>query len=329
MTRRVIALALFLAVAVGLTGAITLKIQGFDTSDHYDATATFADVTGLFRGDPVKLAGVPVGKVRSIQLVHGKARVKVGIDTAVRLPSDAAIIVRWRNLIGQRDIELDPGPNPERATRFLPTDGSAVIRRSKSAVDVGAVLSALGPLGQAVNPDQLNEIFTALSQALDGNQANIDALVQHLGSLAQLFASRSDTVGQMLTDYSSLAKVLASRDQQIASMVDNVATLSQAFTDNTSLFQRALDDLAATGVSVDHLLTSNETQLHELLDNVAGLTDILDQKLPQLEQAFGGLPAALQALFSIANEGNYLKVDGACVQVSPAPCTLLGGYFVP
>jgi phospholipid/cholesterol/gamma-HCH transport system substrate-binding protein len=329
VTRRVVALAAFLAVAVGLTGAITLKIQGFSTGDHYTASATFADVTGLFRGDPVKLAGVPVGKVRSIQLVHGKARVRVAIDKAVRLPADTAIVVRWRNLIGQRDIELDPGPDPERATRFLPTDGDAVIHRTRSAVDVGAVLSALGPLGQAVNPDQLNEIFTALSQALDGNQANIDALVQHLGNLADLFASRSDTVGQMLTDYSSLAKVVASRDQQIASMVDNVATLSQAFTDNTALFQRALDDLSAAGISADQLLTSNEAQLRQLVDNVAGLTDILDRKLPQLEQAFGGLPAALQALFSIANQGNFLRVDAACVQVAPAPCNVLGGYWVP
>jgi phospholipid/cholesterol/gamma-HCH transport system substrate-binding protein len=329
VTRRVVALVAFLAVATALTGALALKIQGFDTHDRYAVTATFDDVTGLFRGDPVKLAGVPVGKVSSIQLVHGRARVRVSVDRSVRLPVDSAITVRWRNLIGQRDIELDPGADPEGAHRFLPTDGGAVIRHTRSAVDVGAVLAALGPLGQAVNPNQLNEIFTALSQALDGNQANIDGLIQHLGSLAQLFANRSDTVGQMLTDYSSLAGVLASRDQQIASMVDNVATLSQAFTDNTALFQQALDDLAATGQGVDQLLTTNEAQLHQLVDHVAGLTDILDQKLPQLEQAFGGLPAALQALFSIANEGNFLKVDAACVQVTPAPCTLLGGYFLP
>jgi phospholipid/cholesterol/gamma-HCH transport system substrate-binding protein len=329
VTRRVVALVAFLALAVGLTGAIALKIQGFSTTDRYRVSATFADVTGLFKGDPVKLAGVPVGKVSSIELVHGKARVKVAVDDAVRLPSDTSLTVRWRNLIGQRDIELDAGPDPGHAAHLLPTDGSAVIHHTTSAVDVGAVLSALGPLGQAINPDQLNQIFTALDQALDGNQANVDGLIQHLGSLARLFASRSDTVGQMLTDYSSLASVVAARDQQIASMVDNVATLSQAFTDNTTLFQQALDDLAATGHGVDQLLTSNETQLHQLIDNVAGLTDILDQKLPQLEQAFGGLPAALQALFSIANEGNFLKVDATCVQVSPAPCSILGGYFIP
>jgi phospholipid/cholesterol/gamma-HCH transport system substrate-binding protein len=329
MTRRIVALVAFLALAFGLTGAIALKIQGFSTGDRYRATATFDDVTGLFVGDPVKLAGVPVGKVGRISLVHGKARVQVDIDRAVRLPSDSVITVRWRNLIGQRDIYLDPGADPGKATHLLPTDGSAVITQTKSAVDVGAVLSALGPLGQAINPTQLNEIFTALSQALDGNQANIDGLIQHLGSLAQLFASRSTTVGQMLQDYSSLTKVLASRDQQIASMVDNVTTLSQAFTDNTTLFVGAIDHLSATGQSVDKLLTANEGQLRQLVDNVAGLTNVLDQKLPQLERAFGGLPAALQALFSISNQGNFLQVDGACFQLAAAPCTLLGGYWVP
>jgi phospholipid/cholesterol/gamma-HCH transport system substrate-binding protein len=290
----------------------------------------FDDVTGLFVGDPVKLAGVPVGRVHHIALDHGRARVQLDIDRDVRLPLDGtSVTVRWRNLIGQRDIYLEPGATAAQATRFLPTDGTAVIAHTTSAVDVCAVLSALGPLGQAVNPSQLNEIFLALSQALDGNQGNVDGLLQHLGSLADLFASRSDAVGQMLTDYSSLTKVVASRDQQIAAMVDNVATLSQAFTDNTDLFLHAVDQMAETGAGVDHLLTANERQLHELVDNVAGLTHILDQKLPELEQAFGGLPAALQALFSIANRGNFLSIDAACVQLSAAPCTLLGGNYVP
>jgi phospholipid/cholesterol/gamma-HCH transport system substrate-binding protein len=330
MTKRVLGLLAFLALAGGLTMAIALKIQGFSTGDRYRATATFDDVTGLFVGDAVKLAGVPVGKVHHIQLVHGKAKVQLDIDRDVRLPVDgSSVAVRWRNLIGQRDLYLLPGRSAGKAARFLPTDGSAVIEDTTSAVDVGAVLSALGSLGQAVNPNQLNEIFTALSQALDGNQSNVDGLVQHLGSLASLFASRSDAVGQMLTDYSSLTKVLATRDQQIGAMVDNIATLSQAFTENTSLFTGAIDQLSATGTAVDKLLTDNERQLGELVDNLAGLTNVLDQKLPQLEQAFGGLPAALQALFSIANEGNFLKVNGSCIAVTPAPCTLLGGYFVP
>jgi phospholipid/cholesterol/gamma-HCH transport system substrate-binding protein len=328
--RRLLALGAFLAVAGGLTLGIALKIQGFDTSERYRATARFDDVTGLFVGDPVKLAGVKVGKVHRISLDHGRARVELDIDRTVRLPRDTtSVIVRWRNLIGQRDLYLDPGTGAAKATAFLPTDGSAVIERTTSAVDVGAVLSALGPLGRAVDPNQLNDIFTALSQALDGNSASIDGLLHHLGSLSDLFASRSGAIGQMLTDYSSLSGVLASRDQQIAAMVDNIATLSQAFTDNTRLFESALDNLAATGEGVDRLLTANEVQLGQLLTNLRGLTNVLDEKLPQLEQAFGGLPAALQALFSTVNRGNFLTVDDTCLQVTAAPCTVPGGYFVP
>jgi phospholipid/cholesterol/gamma-HCH transport system substrate-binding protein len=328
VTRRVVTLVAFLALAVVLTGSIALKIQGFSTGERYRATATFGDVTGLFVGDAVKLAGVPVGKVHHIALDHGRARVQIDIDRAVRLTrTGTSITVRWRNLIGQRDLYLEPGPRT-RGAALLPTDGSAVIHDTHVAVDVGEVLSALGPLGQAVDPKQLNDIFKSLSQALDGNQGNVDALLQHLGSLSDLFASRSDAVGQMLTDYSSLSQVLASRDRQIAAMVDNVAALSQAFTENTTLFTSAIDQLSAAGQGVDELLTANEQQLRELVDNVAGLTNVLDQKLPQLESAFGGLPAALQALFTIVREGNFLRIDDACLQTAPAPCAG-GSYWVP
>lgn len=61
---------------------------------------------------------------------------------------------------------------------------------------------------------------------------------------------------------------------------------------------------------------------------MAGLTDTVVDKLPQLEAAFGGLPAALQALFTIGADGNFLKIDATCIQTAHAPC-VNGSYSVP
>ncbi len=330
MTRRVIALAVFLAVTFGLTIGIAAQIRGVSFTDRYQVSATFDDVTGLFVGDPVKLAGVNVGQVTKIKLDHGRADVRFAVDRSVKLPREGSVVrVRWRNLIGQRDLYLDPGPGAATATSFLATDGSATIANTVDAVDVGAVLGALGPLGRAVDPRQLNDIFSSLAQALDGNAGNIDGLVQNLAGVTHVIASRDQTIQQMLGDYQAVSDVLAHRDQQIQAMVGNIAVLSQAFTDNTQLVESAIDNLSGTATSVDALLTRNEQSLRGFIDNLHGVADLVTQQLPQLESAFGGLPAALQALFSIANGGNFLRVDAACVQVSAAPCNVLGGYSTP
>jgi virulence factor Mce-like protein len=330
VTGKVIRFGSFLVATLVLTVYIGATIQNVSFRSRYQLSASFTDVTGLFRGDPVKLAGVPVGQVSSIHLDNGRARVRFSVDRTVKLPRDGtSLSVRWRNLIGQRDLALDPGPNAGTATAFLPTDGHGVIPTTSAAVDIGAVLSALGPLGHAIDPQQLNVIFTALAQALDGNGGTIDKLVTNLDTVSATLARRDQTISQMLNDYNSVTGVLGRRDQQIQTMIQNVALLSQSFTDNTRLFESALGNLSSVGTSLDRLLGANEQQFKGVLDHLAAVADTINGKLPQLKQAFSGVPAALRALFSTANGGDYLRVDVTCLQFAPAPCTLLGGYFVP
>ena len=68
MIKKVAGLAAFLLVAYGLTVIIGAKILGFSFQGGYQLSATFDDVTQLFHGDPVYLAGVKVGQVKSIHL---------------------------------------------------------------------------------------------------------------------------------------------------------------------------------------------------------------------------------------------------------------------
>jgi phospholipid/cholesterol/gamma-HCH transport system substrate-binding protein len=330
MTGKVIRLGVFLVITAALALYIGAKIKDVSLSPRYRLAATFDDVTGLVPGDPVKLAGVPVGQVSSIRLDDSRGMVRFNVDRSVRLPADTTTIaVRWKNLIGQRYLSLDPGTDAARTPAYLPTDGHGVISKTSSAVDVGAVLNALGPLGKAVNPQQLNTIFTAIEQSLNGNGSNINNLVANLDKVAATLASRDQTIGRMLSDYGTVTDVLARRDQEIQTMIQNVVLLSQTFTDNTKLFETTLVNLSSVGTSLDHLLNGNEQQFKGVLDNLAGVTNAISNKLPQLAQGFNGVPAALRSLFSTANGGDYIRVDDSCFQFAPAPCRVLGGYSVP
>jgi phospholipid/cholesterol/gamma-HCH transport system substrate-binding protein len=340
MTTKLIRLGAFIVVAALLAGYIGLKLANISFHDRYTVGATFGDVTGLRVGDVVKLAGVPVGQVTSIHLRDGDAVVRFSVDKSVRLPVDKAsaspddnttVSVRWRNLIGQRYVLLEPGVHAVDAKAFLPTNGKAEIdaRFTKSVVDIGAVFNALDPLGQAINPQQLNDIFTALTQALDGNDGSVQSLVQSLGTLSGTLAQRDQTIQQMLGDYQTVTGVLARRDTQIQTMLENLTTLSQSFTDNTALFERSLADIASAGGSLNRLLTSTETQFRGAVDGLAGVAHTIANKLPQLETLLNSAPSAFKALFSATSYGDFLRVDATCLQLAPMPCTLLGGYSVP
>ncbi|MGH9186364.1 MAG: MCE family protein [Acidimicrobiales bacterium] len=329
MTFRVVRLGLFLAISFGISVAIGAKIQGTSFEDRYQLTATFDDVTQLFRGDPVKLAGARVGKVESIRLVDGKAEVGFTVRSTIQLPTDSSVAVRWRNLIAQRELYLDPGPNATAATEFLPTDGSGVVARTKSAVDVSVLVNAVGVLGETIDPHQLNTIFTAMAEALEGNGSSLDTIVRQLVGLVGVVADRSDTISQLVADLDSMTSVLARRDGQVQAMVDNIALLSQAFTDNTQLFLSVVDNLAEVAPTFDQLLSRNEQEFRNILDSVAGVVGALASKAPQLEQTLAGVPEGLESVFQIVREGPYVRLNLACLDFAQFPCDGLGGYWLP
>jgi phospholipid/cholesterol/gamma-HCH transport system substrate-binding protein len=315
MTGKIIKLALFTAISLGLAVYIGAKIVGVHLGATYGLSATFGDATGLQGGDPVRLAGVPVGKVGSVKLVGESAKVTLKVDSNIHLPVDSGATVRWRNLIGQRYVQLTPGQSP------VMLRSGAVITKTTSVVDLSALVNDLGPLAAQLNPDQLNSIFTALSQALDGNLGNSQSLVADLHNVLSTLASRNQTISQLLTDYRTITGALATRDQEIESMIDNLTLLSQSFAGNTALVGTALQNFSGLSTGLNQLLTTSGGQISGVIDNLSILTGVLHERIGDLQAALHNLPPALQALFSATNRGAFANIYVLCLDFTPA-CTL-------
>src|ERR671923_2004407 len=97
-------LLLFLWLAFG--GPIPLKPKG------YRVTTSFAEATQLATEADVRISGVPVGKVKSIEPDKTTGRSDVTIELESRyapLPADARAILRQKTLLGETYVELTPG----------------------------------------------------------------------------------------------------------------------------------------------------------------------------------------------------------------------------
>lgn len=318
-------LAAFVMVTIGVTVWLSFKIEKHNTNPRYELTAEFDDVTGLFPKDDVKLAGVVVGQVGSVKLQGpdceepcnpGAALVTFNVDKTYALPDDSQVVIRWRNLIGQRFLYLYAGKsnkNFEEGTR-VPK------KQTKGTVDLGQLINALGPLGNAINPNQINDIFQALNEALDGNEGNVTNLVKSLNSVVKTLADRSGTINQIIDDYNTITGTLAKRDDQIGIVVENLLTISQAVNDNTALVERALGNFATFSTNLATVLTGNEAALAATLDNLSVATDTIVGRLPELEGGLVNLGPAVQALFGGVNRGEFLTANVVCLDTDPAPC---------
>ncbi|GGS50706.1 ABC transporter substrate-binding protein [Planobispora rosea] len=305
---------LFFAVTVTLIVLIGAQIARVGVGDTYTLVATFDDVAGLHEGDQVKIAGAPVGQVDTIEVVNGRAEVTLSVQTSVRVPSDSSASVRWRNTIGQRVIYLEPGTAGD-----MLADGARV-RRTSSVVDIGELVSDLGPLTRSLDPEQINQLLTAAGEALDGNQENIPELVENLDVLTTSVAERKEIIQGLLEDYATVTDVVARRDRQISRLVDNLVALTGAFARNRKLVDEALVELSTTVRVNNRVLGENSEEFGRLVDHMTRLTGGVRRNISDIEKVLNTLGPPLQRSYQVTGRGHFVTTAVPCVALGPLPC---------
>ncbi|MGH3580991.1 MAG: MCE family protein, partial [Mycobacterium sp.] len=126
-SRRVLAAVLVVVLAGGITMAVRFK-------NHLDTNvivAYFENSNGLFPGDDVRVLGVRVGQVDTIQPEPQRAKVTFSIDKSVPIPAAVNAAILSPQLVTGRAIQLTPAytSGPQLA-------GGAVIPQDRTAVPV-------------------------------------------------------------------------------------------------------------------------------------------------------------------------------------------------
>ncbi|MXQ06737.1 MCE family protein [Alphaproteobacteria bacterium GH1-50] len=101
-----------LAVATGFL-AYSSQFGGFGAGGSGDSsyTASFRSAEGIGIGTDVRLAGVKVGSVLSLDLDPAtfRADTRFTVDDEVLLPEDTAVVISSEGLLGGSFVELLPG----------------------------------------------------------------------------------------------------------------------------------------------------------------------------------------------------------------------------
>ncbi|MEU8249145.1 MlaD family protein [Nonomuraea sp. NPDC048916] len=316
VTRRwtLVRVVLFVGVTFSLIALIAAQIVRFGTEDGYRLVATFDDVSGLAEGDQVKIAGAPVGQVGTIEVVNGRAEVTLEVWEAVRVPADTEAAIRWRNAVGQRVVYLLPGTAPG-----MLAPGSRITRTS-SVVDIGELVSDLGPLTRSLDPEQINQLLTAAAASLKGNDRNIPRLLDNVNDITGTVTQRKETIERLLKDYATVSNVVARRDKQIEQLVDNLVTLSEAFADNRTLIDDSLVELSATFHTSNEVIGKNAGELGALVDHLTGLTGGVRRHVNELDRTVNTLQPLFARAHSSVGRGHYFVTAVPCLALGPAPC---------
>ncbi len=132
-----LAVGIFLLIGIFSLAFISIKLGRLEVlgSKGYSLYAEFEDAGGIKAGADVDIAGVSIGKVKSVRLDNYQALVEFTINKNVKIQADSIASIKTKGLIGEKFVEITPG-----ASDKILQNGDR-IRETESAIDIEELIS--------------------------------------------------------------------------------------------------------------------------------------------------------------------------------------------
>ena len=289
--------AIVCLAGIAVVFAVFSQIR-FEKTTTYNAI--FSNVSGLRENNFVRIAGVEVGKVKSITVQpDSTVRVEFAADDSVVLTEGSRAVVRYDDLFGGRFMSLEEGVG---GVKRLDPGGTIPVSRTQPALDLDALIGGLRPVFRSLNPDQVNALSNQLIQALQGQGPTVGSVLTQAASVTNTLADRDRLFGQLITNLNTVLGSVGDQSEQVGKAVDSLSTLMttlQARKSDVAAGFRGADRLFALGADV---LQRARTPLKKVVDQTDRVSGTLLADKDFLDNLINTLPDDYRI---IGREGLY------------------------
>jgi phospholipid/cholesterol/gamma-HCH transport system substrate-binding protein len=213
-------LLLFLWLSFG--GPVPLKPKG------YRIQASFAEATTLAVEADVRISGVPIGKVKSIEPDKrtGRSDVIMEIDHQYApLHNDVRAILRQKTLLGETYVELTPGT---KAAPRIREGGRIPTTQIAESVQLDEIFRAFDPRTRAAFQTWMQESAKAIGphgRDLNAALGNLGPFAEDANEIVGILHRQDAAVRSLISNGATVFEALSERDGQLRSMISNLDTV--------------------------------------------------------------------------------------------------------
>ena len=307
-TPALIKLIAFVAVTVLATGTLAATIGNFRLGGTSSYKALFTDVTGLLKGDDVRIAGVRVGEVKGVKVAKDAGRtvaeVTFTVDDSRPVAASTLALIRYRNLVGQRYIALTEGAGPDRR---LPEDGVIPLKQTQPALDLTVLFNGFKPLFAALNPQDVNSFAFEIIKTLQGEGGNINSLLAHTASLTSTLADRDKVIGRTIDNLNTVLATVDQRDEQLSMLISELQRFVSGLAEDREAIGASLTNIAGLADSTAGLVRDSRPALRTDIRELGEVTATLDDHQALVEEWIKRLPKKLDRITRTATYGSWFN----------------------
>ncbi|MPY85415.1 MAG: MCE family protein [Actinophytocola sp.] len=319
MTSTVVKLSIFVLV----TGLCTLLVGntlyrplGQPTTTY---RAAFTDVVGLKQGSDVRIAGVRVGRVNSLDLTGDHATVTFEVTNDQTLPADLTAHVRYADLLGARYIALLPG----HSERELPEDALIPLARTQPAVDLTALFNGFQPVFDTLQPQEINTLARHLIAVFQGQGATIDSLLSHVVALTTSVADQDKLIGEVLANLNKVTDFALRNEPDFTRLVDSLAALTKRMASSREQIGTVLDASSNLARGLSGLVTDLRPELDADLRSLNRVAGTLAANSGEFTRTMRAAPELFTTVNRVSEYGAWVNVY-LCTLIVESGAPLLG-----
>lgn len=304
-----------IAVVAAILASALLIPQGWYLIRTSSYTAQFAHAGGLTETDPVFLAGVPAGRVDSIELAGDHVDVHFRLDRNQALGDRTHAAVKLRTILGKRYLEIIPDGTGEVGNdRTIPTERTSV---PYSLDDIGAKAQSVAT---ELDVPALESMVSMLRATVPSDRAVVSDALTGVSAASALLARNEEKIASLLDTAKSLTTSVAAESESIGTLLGNARLVLETLAVRRDALSRLVIDLRTLISSASEFLDANADELDHLLVNMRSVTDTLDRNGQNIDTLLTTLPAGLRAVTDATGNGNWVDVSAPA---GPLPDNLL------
>ena len=337
-------------VAAVVVVAVVLVSSREDKSS-YQVRAIFDNAGFVIPGEDVKIAGVKVGKVTSLDVTEDfKAAVVLDITEPgyQDFRGDASCIVRPQNLIGERFVECKPTqprasssqpPPPLREIRNGPGKGQRLlpVTNTMQTVDIDLI----GNTMRAPERERLSLILNEFGTGLAGRGRDLNEVIrranpalQETNKVLAILAAQNNQLEQLAVNSDKILSPLARDRVRVASAIRNSTEVAGATAEKRVALAAGirklptfLDELTPTMVRLGNLADASTPVLTDLGTNPEAINQLVERLGPFSEASIPAVDALGEATKTgtpavIAAQPVVADLAGLAKAVQPVGVTL-------
>jgi len=279
----------------------------------YVVYAEFADAAGLQKDNEVRIAGLKVGKVKSIALKTDRVIVEMSVEKDIQIPKNATAEISLGTILGTKFVAVD-------ATR----DGKALedgdvipLRRTAIPFEIYQITGRTVGLLSQLDARKLNSGFRALADLSEDPGSNLSATLKGGADVADAAASQAETIGSLIEKGEVLVSELDSSSPQILSIISNSNAIMDVLARRRAVLQSLIRNTDLLAGAVGGLVKDNRNEIDRVLRDLHATLLVVDSNLAQLEEAIRLLGPSSESLGRVLWTGRWANVCIGAIEAAP------------